>query len=100
MRDAHAIQIIKLPDHFVDYLNEDSIVLPSLPADQAFLQGYDPRINPHITEADTDCDLKESDSSDNIIEAPCFPVLEGAIVEAIKRLGGKDVMLLPPFQHT
>ena len=100
----HALktEVLALPDEFIDYLLEDGVVLPELPADLP-TQAMDPRLRNHRRDSDDDFAVdtsgvdvgtprEEAGSGGDSVDSPpprrCFQALEVAIADAIARLGG------------
>ena len=70
-------KIIKLPKEFIDYLNDDGVVLPNPDA-----------IGSRSAETDPDWAWDNSDCEDEAVKAPEFPELANRVDEAIQALGG------------
>lgn len=101
----HALktEVLALPEEFVDYLLEDGVVLPDLPADLP-MHAMDPRLRNHRCDSDDEFDDagipgvdagtpgEDAGSGGDSVDSPpprrCFQALEVAIADAIERLGG------------
>jgi hypothetical protein len=84
---------IPIPEEFVEYLNEDGVILPKVP-DGVSVNPFDPRYVRETKDDDwADEDYDDSDESDEEGGAAAtkksFPGFEAAILKAIEKLGGK-----------
>lgn len=88
---------LPLPHAFIDYLLEDGVRLPQLPAGLP-THVTDPRLRNHGEESDAlGCDAVDSDAEDAESATPpprSFEALETAIADAIARLGGSVFVAL------